>query len=121
VQAILTHCPNPYDVLAFSVEDMVEFLRDYLGRGGEKTARKVLRNVRQALLPPEPIAHILAPRVQEEWQAFQHCLTSPNSLLRIPTSRNGLLLCDKHLLFELLTPLGTETGTRNDHHVGVMQ
>ena len=75
VQAILTHCPNPYDVLAFSVEEMVEFLRDYLGRGGEKTARKVLRNVRQALLPPEPIARILAQRVQEEWQAFQHCLT----------------------------------------------
>jgi transposase len=28
VQAILTHCPNPYDVLAFTVEEMVAFLRD---------------------------------------------------------------------------------------------
>jgi transposase len=75
VQVILTHCPNPYDVLAFTVEDMVEFLRDYLGRGSEKTARKVLRNVRQALLPPEPIARILAHGLQEEWQTFQRCLT----------------------------------------------
>ncbi len=74
VQVILTHCPNPYDVLAFTVEDMVEFLRDYLGRRSEKTALKVLRNVRQALLPPEPIAHILAQGLQAEWHTFQHCL-----------------------------------------------
>jgi transposase len=74
VQAILTYCPNPYDVLTFSLEEMVEFLRDHLGRGGEKTARKVLHNVRQALLPPEAVARILAHGVQAEWQAFQHCL-----------------------------------------------
>ena len=97
VQAILTHCPNPYDVLAFSVEEMVAFLRDYLGRGGDKTARKVLRNVRQALLPPEPIAHILAQRVQEEWQAFQYCLTFEAQLEAeadrlVPTSPAAVLV-----------------------------
>lgn len=80
VQAILTHCPNPYDVLAFTVEDMVEFLRDYIGRDSEKTARKVLRNVRQALLPPEAIAQILAQGVQEEWHAIQRCFTFETQL-----------------------------------------
>jgi transposase len=73
VQAILTHCPNPYDVLAFTVEEMVGFLREYTGRGGDKTARKVLRNVRQALLPPEPVAQILAQGVHEEWLTLQRC------------------------------------------------
>jgi hypothetical protein len=32
---------------------MVELLREAIGRAGEKTARKVLRNVRQALLLPK--------------------------------------------------------------------
>lgn len=80
VQVILTHCPNPYDVLAFTVEDMIEFLRDHLGRRSEKTARKVLRNVRQALLPPAPIARILAQGLQVEWQALQHCLAIETQL-----------------------------------------
>ena len=97
VQAILTHCPNPYDVLTFTVEEMVELLRDYVGRGGEKTARKVLRNVRQALLPPEDVAHILAQGLQEDWQSFQRCLTLDAQLeaeaqALVPTSPAGVLV-----------------------------
>jgi transposase len=74
VQAILTHCPNPYDVLLFTVDEMVELLREAIGRAGEKTARKVLRNVHQALLPPKDVAAVLTDGLILDWQRFQTCL-----------------------------------------------
>jgi len=80
VQAILTHCPNPHDVRTFTVEEMVEFLREYVGRGGEQTARKVLRNAHQALLPPPEVAAIYAENVSEDWTRYQACLERVETL-----------------------------------------
>ena len=71
VQAILTHCPNPYDALQLTVDEMVDLLRASIGRAGVTTARQVLRNVRQALLPPENIAAVLATALAQDWQRFQ--------------------------------------------------
>jgi transposase len=80
VQAILTHCPNPYDALLFTVDEMVELLRASIGRAGVNTARKVLRNVRQSLLPPEEVAAILTDGLTHDWQRFQACLALDSQL-----------------------------------------
>lgn len=74
VQAILTYCPNPYDVLELSVEEMIDLLREAVGRGGVVTARKVLRNAHQALLPPPDVAALLTDALTQDWQRFQACL-----------------------------------------------
>jgi transposase len=80
VQAILSECPNPHDVRAFTVEEMVEFLRESVGRGGVKTARKVLRNAHQALLPPPEVAAIYAENVSADWARYQDCLARVETL-----------------------------------------
>jgi transposase len=72
VRALLTHCPNPYDVLAFTESDMLDFLQEYVGgRPGLHTTRKVLRNVRQALLPPPEVAAVYSLAVTEDWRRYQ--------------------------------------------------
>ena len=97
VQAILTHCPNPYDVLAFTVEEMVEFLREYIGRGGVKTARKVLRNAREALLPPPAVAAIYAQNLSDDWRDYRRLLAREAALIQqadvlVPRTPAALLL-----------------------------
>ncbi len=71
VQALLTHCPNPYDVLACTEAEMVAFLRETVGRGGLASARKVLCNARQALLPPPEVAAVYAHALATDWQRYQ--------------------------------------------------
>lgn len=71
VQALLTHCPNPYDVLTFTEADLIAFLRTHVGRGGAVQARRILQVVHQAVLPPPDVAALLATRLAEDWRHYQ--------------------------------------------------
>ncbi len=72
VRALLTHCPNPYDVLAFSETELLAFLRKHVGgRPGLSTTRKVLRNVRQSLLPPPDVAAVYTVAIAQDWRHYQ--------------------------------------------------
>lgn len=86
VQAILTHSPNPHDILSFTEDEMIAFLRQYVGRGGVNTARKVLRNARQALLPPDAVARVYAASLSQDWDDYQRLLEREHTLIQQATS-----------------------------------
>jgi transposase len=50
---------------------IIEFLREYVGRGGVITAQKVLRVAYEGVLPPQNVAEILADRLSRDWEAYQ--------------------------------------------------
>lgn len=70
VQIMLSHFPNPHEALALSESQFHQFLQQHM-RAGRKTAQKVLRNLRQNVLPPPDIAEIYAVRVAEDWARLQ--------------------------------------------------
>ncbi len=70
VAALLLHCPDPYAALALDVEGLIAFLRRHVGRGGPKTAQKILSVLRNAPLPPRAIAARYAVRLQADFQAY---------------------------------------------------
>jgi transposase len=72
VRALLTYAPNPYTVLAFEETELLDFLRTYVGkRSGLNTARKVLCNLQQTILPPPEVAAIYATSLSLDWQRYQ--------------------------------------------------
>lgn len=70
VQVLLTHYPNPYTALDMSESQLQAALRQYMPTG-LATVRKVIRNVRQAILPPRDIADLYVQRLQEDWAIWQ--------------------------------------------------
>jgi transposase len=104
VRALLTYCPNPHDVLAHSETQMLDFLRAHVGgRPGLHTVRKVLRNARQALLPPPGVALVCVQAMAQhwamaqDWQRYQQLEQDQAELIAdaerlVPTSRAAVLL-----------------------------
>lgn len=97
VRALLTHCPNPYEVLAFTEAEMLAFLRESVGRIGLGTVRKVLRNARQALLPPPEVAAIYSTHLAHEWRRYQELEHDQAQLIAeaeqlVPTSPAAVLV-----------------------------
>ncbi|MCZ7543280.1 MAG: transposase [Anaerolineae bacterium] len=80
VQALLSHDPNPYAILALDEAALQTLLRQTVGRCGPVTARRVLDNARQALLPPPDVAAVYAEALQADWQRYQVLLTQLTSL-----------------------------------------
>ena len=70
VAALFLHAPNPYTVLAWTPAELIAFLRRHLGRGGPKTAHRILAMLQQAPLPPAPLAAILATRLHADYSAY---------------------------------------------------
>ncbi len=70
VAALFLHAPNPYTVLAWSPAQLIAFLRQHVGRGGPRTAERILQLLRQAPLPPPDLAELLAARLQADYQAY---------------------------------------------------
>jgi transposase len=70
VQAILRHCPNPYDFAELDVAGIQAFLRRHVGRCGPVTAGKAQRIISQAVLPPPDVAVLLAEQLQATFQAY---------------------------------------------------
>lgn len=98
VRALLTHYPNPYDVLALSETQLLAFLRQYVGgRPGLHTTRKVLRNAQQALLPPPDVAAVYVVSITHDWQRYLQLEDDQRQLIAqaealVPTSRAAVLL-----------------------------
>ncbi len=98
VRALLTYCPNPYEVLAHTEAQMLDFLRAHVGgRPGLRTARKVLRNVRQALLPSPDLAAVYVMAINHDWQQYQQLEQDQAQLIAeverlVPASRAAVLL-----------------------------
>jgi transposase len=72
VQAILQHCPNPYDFLALGPAGIQAFFRTNIGRCGTVTANLAYNLVKNALLPPPEVAALLADQLHSD---FAHYLT----------------------------------------------
>jgi len=98
VRALLTYCPNPYQVLAFSETDLLAFLKEHVGgRPGLHTTRKVLRNAQQALLPPPDVAAVYVVAITQDWQRYQQLEDEQTQLIAdaerlVPTSPAAVLL-----------------------------
>ena len=80
VQAILCHCPNPYEFLALSETGVQAFFRTHLGRSGPATARLAYQVAQNAILPPPDIAVLLAEELQAD---FQHYLALAQRLAQL--------------------------------------
>jgi transposase len=72
LRALLQHCPNPHDFLALGQAGIQAFFRQHLGRCGAATAQVAYHIVQQAILPPPPLAALLAQQLQTD---FNHYLT----------------------------------------------
>lgn len=70
VQAILQHCPNPYDFLALGPEGIQTFYRTHIGRCGPATANLAYNVVKNALLPPPQVAQLLADQLQSDFEQY---------------------------------------------------
>lgn len=71
LQAILSHCPNPHELLALGQDGIQAFLRAHMGRCGPKTAQQVYQVLQNAVLPPPEVAALLADYLQADWQLYQ--------------------------------------------------
>lgn len=71
LQAILTHAPNPYDLLALGPEGIQAFLRTHVGRCGPKTAQQVYQVLHKAVLPPPEVAALLADYLHADFLHYQ--------------------------------------------------
>jgi len=98
VRALLTYCPNPYNVLAHTEAEMLNFLRAHVGgRPGLHTARKVLRNVRQALLPSPDLVAVYVLAITHDWRQYQQLERDQEQLMAeaqrlVPASPAAVLL-----------------------------
>jgi transposase len=70
IQAILRYAPNPYAFRTWGEPGIQAFFRQHVGRCGPKTAATAYAIVREALLPPEDIAALLAARLHADAARF---------------------------------------------------
>jgi len=70
LQAILQHCPNPYDFLALGPDGIQAFYRTHIGRCGTATAHLAYNLVKTALLPPPEVAALLADQLQTDFKQY---------------------------------------------------
>lgn len=71
VRILIEEGPNPHRVQRMSVPEIITMFKNRGVRCGVKTAERVKRVFDQMVLPPEPLAEIVAQRVQAEYALFQ--------------------------------------------------
>ena len=71
VEALITLCPNPYDLLALGAQGIIDLFHQHGYRCGPKTADRILAVVRRALLPPADVAPAFAAILQREFEHYQ--------------------------------------------------
>ncbi len=75
VAAFLLHAPDPYTVLAWTEAELIAFLRQHVGRGGSKTAQRILTMLHRAPLPPRSLAALFATRLQADYATYHNLST----------------------------------------------
>lgn len=71
VEALITLCPNPYDLLTLGRQGLIALFHAHGYRCGPKTADKILAVVQRALLPPAEVAPAFAAILQREFEHYQ--------------------------------------------------
>ncbi|GAB4459291.1 MAG: hypothetical protein Kow0031_39360 [Anaerolineae bacterium] len=71
LRVILQHCPNPHDFLALGPAGIRAFYRDHLGRCGPVTANLAFQWVSRAVLPPPPVAALLAEQLRFDFNRYR--------------------------------------------------
>jgi len=115
VEALITLCPNPYDVLQLGHQGIVDLFHDHGYRCGPKTADKILAVVQRALLPPPDVAPAFAAVLQREFEHYQFLAAQQqkgidNLELLLPTTSARHLLpipgASPHLVARYITGIG---------------
>jgi transposase len=116
VEALITLCPNPYDVLALGSQGIVDLFHAHGYRCGPKTADKILAVVQRALLPPADVAPAFAAILQREFEHYQFLASQQQkgidnleSLLPSTSARHLLAIpgASPHLVARYLTGVGS--------------
>jgi len=115
VEAIITLCPNPYDILTLGSQGIVDLFHEHGYRCGPKIADKILAVVRRALLPPADVAPAFAAILKRafahyQFLASQHqqAIENLESLLPSTSARHLLAIpgTSPHLVARYLTGVG---------------
>jgi hypothetical protein len=115
IAAIITLCPNPYDILQLGRRGIIDLFHDHSYRCGPKTADKILSVVQRALLPPPDVAPAFATILQREFEHHQFLAAQrqkgiDNLELLLPTTSARHLLAipgtSPHLVARYLTGVG---------------
>jgi hypothetical protein len=115
VEALITLCPNPYDILKLGQKGIIDLFHEHSYRCGPKTADKILSVVRRSLLPPSDVAPAFATILQREFEHYQLLASQQqkgidNLELLLPTTSARHLLpipgTSPHLVARYLTGVG---------------
>jgi transposase len=115
IEALITLCPNPYDILQLGCKGIIDLFHAHGYRCGPKTADKILSVVQRALLPPPDVAPAFAAILQREFEHYQFLAAQQqkgmdNLELLLPTTRARHLIpipgASSHLIARYLTGIG---------------
>ena len=115
VEALITLCPNPYDILSLGRQGIIDLFHQHSYRCGPKTADKILAVVRRALLPPADVTPAFAAILQREFEHYrflasqrQQALDTLQDLLPSTSARHLLPIpgTSPHLIARYLTGIG---------------
>ena len=115
VEALITLCPNPHDILALGNRGIVDLFHQHGYRCGPKTADKILSVVQRALLPPADVVPAFAAILKREFARYQflasqhqQAIDNLESLLPTTTARHLLAIpgTSPHLVARYLTGVG---------------
>lgn len=71
VRILIEEDPNPHRIQRMSAAEIIALFKRRGGRCGVKTAERIERVFDQMVLPPDPLAQIVARRVQDEYATFR--------------------------------------------------
>ena len=115
IEALITLCPNPYDILQLGHQGVIDLFHAHGYRCGSKTADKILSVVQRSLLPPSDVAPAFATILQREFEHYQFLASQQqkgidNLELLLPTTSARHLLpipgTSPHLVARYLTGVG---------------
>jgi len=72
IQALITLCPDPYQVQQLGVQGLQDLFHRHDYRCGPKTAAKILAVINRAVLPPPEVALLLARQLQRDFTHYQY-------------------------------------------------
>jgi hypothetical protein len=112
IEALITLCPNPYDILQLRQKGIIDLFHEHGYRCGPKTADRILSIVRRSLLPPANVAPAFATILQREFEHYQFLVSQQQKgidnleLLLPTTSARHIPGTSPHLIARYLTGVG---------------
>jgi transposase len=75
LRVLLAHCPNPYDLMAMSDQQILALYRQHTGRAGPALLRDLRQWAKNAVLLPPDVATPLADQLQRLFAQYLHTET----------------------------------------------